>query len=339
MKGAPSHLAILNKLEDSLDFLDLASMTFAASIPLPSHPHELALSRDGRTLYASIYGDGVYGNNVNPGHQVFAIDVASMAIRQVIDVAPHRGPHAMAEAPDGRLWVTCDDSSEVIAVDPGSAAVAHAIGMGGHGGHFMVLSADGRTAYVSNKDTAHLSVVDASAHAVRATVPLAEGCEGLCLSPDGSRLYVMSHMGSPLPNPGRPRELSFYVVDTASLRVVQQVPLPTLPAIALDADRESRISATPDGLYLLVTAFRWNSVVVLDAATLAIRHTILVDAEPMNVAYRSDEPGIAYIANHGAGIMSRLDVAAGRVTDRILSTPAGRPGRPEHLAFVQRHVR
>ena len=53
-----THLAILNKLDDSLDWLDLAAMTFSDAIPLPPHPHELALSRDGRTLYASIYATG-----------------------------------------------------------------------------------------------------------------------------------------------------------------------------------------------------------------------------------------------------------------------------------------
>lgn len=329
-----SHLAILNKLDDSLDFLELATMRFSGSVALPAHPHELALSRDELTLYASIYGDGVYGNNVHPGHQVFLIDVATRAIRKTLDLAPHRGPHAMAEHPDGTLWVTCDDSGEVVVVDPGTGAILDAIHMGGHGGHFMVMSEDGATAYVSNKDTAHLTVIDCASRSIKAKVPLDEGCEGLCLTPDERRLFVMSHMGSPLPNPQRPEHLSVYVIDTATLRVTDQIPLPTLPAIALDADHESRVSVSPDGARAIVTAFRWNTLVILDAGKLEILETLLVEAEPMNVAYRPDDPEAAYVANHGSGFVSRLDLVRLVVTDRWPSTPAGREGRPEHLQFV-----
>lgn len=329
-----THLAMLNKLEDSLDFLELVTMTITDSIALPPHPHELARSRDGTTLYASIYGDGVYGNNVRPGHQVFVIDVADRAIRRLIDLAPHRGPHAMAEHPGGLLWITCDDSAEVVLVNPADGRIADAIPLGYHGGHFMVMSGDGATAYVSNKDTDHLTVIDCAARRVRARVPLAEGGEGLCLTPDEGRLLVMSHMGSPLPNPGAPEELSIYEIDTETLAVTRQVALPGLPRIARDADRESRISVTPDGRFAIVTAFRWNTAVVLDAGTLEVRATLLVDPEPMNIAYRPGESGAAYIANHGNGIISRLDLETAAVTDRLPSTPAGRTGRPEHLMFV-----
>lgn len=329
-----THLAILNKLDDSLDWLNLATMTFADAIPLPPHPHELALSRDGRSLYASIYGDGVYGNNVHPGHEVFVIDVAERRVRRIVDVAPHRGPHAMAEDPAGLLWVTCDDSAEVIVVDPTTGVIAAAIAMDCHGGHFMRMTRDGATAYVSNKDTAHLTVIDCVSRTIRARVALDEGCEGLCFSPDESRLFVMSHMGSPLPNAGRAAHLSVYVIDTATLTITAQVPLPTLPEIALDADKESRVAITPDGCHAIVSAFRWNSLVVLDAHTLAIEKTLLVEAEPMNIAWRAEDATAAYVANHGTGFVSRLDLETLTISDRWPSTPVERKGRPEDLVFV-----
>ncbi|MBA2673530.1 hypothetical protein [Ramlibacter sp.] len=266
---------------------------------------------------------------------MFVIDVEARQVRRVLDLAPHRGPHAMAEDPDGKLWITCDDSSEVLVVDPATGAVAGVIDMDCHGGHFMCMSLDGSTAYVSNKDTAHLSVIDFASRTIRARVPLAEGGEGLCLSPDGTRLLVMSHMGSPLPNEGRPEHLSVYVIDTATLKLIQQVPLPTLPGIALDADKESRVAISPDGQWVLVSAFRWNSFVVLNAGTLAIEKTLLVEAEPMNFAWRSDDPAAAYVANHGAGCVSRLSLETLTVSDRWPSTPPGCKGRPEDLMFVR----
>jgi DNA-binding beta-propeller fold protein YncE len=232
------------------------------------------------------------------------------------------------------LWITCDDSGEVVLVNPATGVVEASIAMEGHGGHFMTMSANGATAYVSNKDTAYLTVIDGATRAIRGRVPLEEGCEGLCLTPSEDRLFVMSHMGSPLPNPGRPEQLSVYVIDTATSNVSAQVVLPTLPVIALDADKESRVSITPDGTLAIVTAFRWNSVVVLDATTLEIRKTLLVDSEPMNIAYRREDPTGAYIANHGTGLVSRLDLVSLAITDRWPSVPAGRAGRPEDLHFI-----
>ena len=329
-----SHLAILNKLDDFIDFLELSTMTFTDAIALPPHPHELALSRDGRSLYASIYGDGVYGNNVHPGHEVFVIDTETRATRNVIDLTPHRGPHAMSEHPDGSLWITCDESAELVIADPERGEVTGIISLDSHGGHFMTMTRDGATAYISNKDTDHLTVVDCRQRAIRGRVTLEEGGEGLCLTPDETRLLVMSHMGSPLPNPGAPEHLSVYVIDTATSSVTAQVPLPSLPRIALDADRESRVSVTPDGRFVIVAAFRWNALVVLDAATLEPKKTLLVEPEPMNFGYRASEPGTVYVANHGTGYVSRLDLATLSITARWPSTPAGRRGRPEHLQFI-----
>jgi len=85
-------LAILNKLEDSLDFLDMTTRRFLGAVALPPHPHELVLSPDRKTAYASIYGDGVYGNNVHPGHEIVVIDLIMMKSTGAIDPRPDFAP-------------------------------------------------------------------------------------------------------------------------------------------------------------------------------------------------------------------------------------------------------
>lgn len=190
-------------------------------------------------------------------------------------------------------------------------------------------------AYVSNKDTAFLSVIDTATRRVSGCIEVPEGSEGIALSPDGSRLYAMSHMGSPLPNKHRPAGLSVYVIDTATDTVVQQVALPDLPEKPMDVDPESRICATPDGKYLLVSAFKWNAVVVIDAATLIPIKTLLVEAEPMYFDFDPSEPDVAYVANHGAGRVTRIDLASLSVAESFLSAPPPRAGRPEDIAFYR----
>ena len=326
-------LAMLNKLEDSIDFLDMSTRRFVGAVPLPPHPHELVLSPDRKTAYCSIYGDGVYGNNVNPGHEIVVIDLAAMKSMGSIDTHPYSGPHSMAVDPDGMLFVTCDMSNATLVIDPQKRRIVEAIEMPSHGGHFLTMTKDGARAYVSNKDTAFLSVIDTAARRVSGRIEVPEGSEGIALSPDGKQLYAMSHMGSPLPNKDHPTGLSFYVIDTATDRVVRQVALPDLPDKPMEVDPESRICATPDGKYLLVSAFKWNAVVIVDAATLTPIKTLLVEKEPMNFAFVPDEPAIAYVANHGAGHVSRIDLQSLSVAESFLSAPPPRTGRPESIAF------
>lgn len=326
-------LAILNKLEDSIDFLDMKARRFLGAVSLPPHPHELVLSADRKTAYASIYGDGVYGNNVHPGHEIVVIDLVTMKSAGVIDTRPYSGPHGMAIHPDGALFVTCDKSNATLVVDPQSRRIIEAIEMPSHGGHFLTMTADGAKVYVSNKDTAFLSVIDTAARRVCGRVEVPEGSEGIALLPDGKRLYAMSHMGSPLPNKDRPTSLSFYVIDTAADTVVRQVALPDLPELPIEVDHESRICSTPDGKYLLVSAFKWNTVSIVDAATLTPIKTLVVEAEPMNFDFPPDEADVAFVANHRAGRVSQIALKSLRVSESFLSAPPPRTGRPESIAF------
>lgn|GEM_PF-332181 len=327
--------AILNKIEDSIDFLDMKTRRFLGAISLPPHPHELVLSPDGQTAYASIYGDGVYGNNVHPGHEVVVVDLAAMTSIGAIDLHPYSGPHGMAIHPDGSLFVTCDKSNATLVVDPQSGRIIEAIEMPSHGGHFLTMAADGAKAYVSNKDTAFLSVIDTAARWVCGRVDVPEGSEGIALSPDGTQLYAMSHMGSPLPNKDQPTSLSFYVIDTATDTVVQQVALPDLPELPIEVDHESRICSTPNGKYLLVSAFKWNAVVIIDAATLTPVKTLVVEAEPMNFDFSPDQADMAFVANHRAGRVSRIDLKSLRIAESFLSASSPRTGRPESIAFYR----
>ena len=328
-------LVILNKLEDTFDFFDIKTRQFVGSVAVPAHPHEMALSADGRFAYASIYGDGVYGNNVHPGHEIAVADLVTMQSLGTIDVHPYLGPHGIAVHPDGSLWVTCDESNVVVVIDPHQRSVVEVVEMGTHGGHFIAMTVDGSKAYVSNKDTSFLNVIDTRGRRVAKRIDVTDGGEGLSLSPDGTRLYVMSHMGSPLPNPNRPRTLAFYVIDAVKDTLLQTVELPNLPELPLEVDKESRIRVTLDGKYLLISAFKWNTLSIVDAATLQSLKTLIVGAGPMNFAFPPDEPSTVYLTNHGAGEVSKIDLKEFSVVQTFPSTPAPRRGKPESLAFYQ----
>ena len=59
----------------------------------------------------------------------------------------------------------------------------------------------------------------------------------------------------------------------------------------------------------------------------------MVEAEPMHFDFTPDQPDMAFVANHRAGRISRIDLKTLRVAESFLSAPPPRTGRPESLAF------
>jgi hypothetical protein len=55
----------------------------------PANPHDFVLSADHKTAYVPIYGDGVYGNNPHPAHEVQIVDLVARKPAGTIDVSPY----------------------------------------------------------------------------------------------------------------------------------------------------------------------------------------------------------------------------------------------------------
>ena len=43
---------------------------------MPASTHEMILSPDGRKVFASVYGGGIFGKNSNPDRRIAVIDLA-----------------------------------------------------------------------------------------------------------------------------------------------------------------------------------------------------------------------------------------------------------------------
>lgn len=322
-------LVVVNKLGDTINFFDAANSRLKGSLKLPANPHEIVIASDGRTAYVSIYGDGIYGNNTHPGHQIAVLDLASRQVTGMIDISPYQAPHGLAFDAQGNLWATCDKSNAVIVVDPKQRRVIGAVPTGTHGTHWIVMSPDGRTAYTSNKDTDYLCVIDTVSRRVTRSIPAADGTEGICLSPDGTLLYAFSHMGSGLPQAVTPAALLVFNTATGSLQ--RRVPLLKLGTIDFFADHEGRVRVSPDGRYILVAAFNWNKAVVLPA-DLSAQKMLEAGAGPMGFAFPPDAPGHAYVANSNAGTISIIDLSSATIIGTFASGDVPGTG-PETMEF------
>ena len=63
-----------------------ATLAMTATLDMPGSTHEIALSLDGRTAYASVYGDGVFAKRINPDRRIVVIDLPSKSLTRVIDL-------------------------------------------------------------------------------------------------------------------------------------------------------------------------------------------------------------------------------------------------------------
>src|SRR5450432_3319756 len=70
-------LMLIDKVGAHIRFLDPATFKEIANIEVSVNPHDLAISPDHKTAYVPIYGDGVYGRNPHPGHEIAIIDLTN----------------------------------------------------------------------------------------------------------------------------------------------------------------------------------------------------------------------------------------------------------------------
>jgi YVTN family beta-propeller protein len=284
-------LFMVDKLGAHLRFFDPNTFKEISSIETPPNPHDFTLSADHSIAYVPIYGDGVYGRNLHPGHEIEIVDLAARKIIGTIDVAPYRAPHGIQIDSKGLLYVTCDLDRKVLVVDPKKRAVLDAIDNEGTG-HWDALLPDGSKIYVTNKtDRPFVSVIDVRARKLIAKVPAPGGTEGIAISPDGRTVIAMDHTDPFL-----------IVIDPKTDKVLDRVPLKD------NSKGAYKLYFSPDGKRLLTMNMTEKSINVFDAANLRGEQRVLqVGKDPMGIAFSADAK-TALVANHGDGSVSVIDL-------------------------------
>jgi YVTN family beta-propeller protein len=192
-------------LGQTLSAVDLLRGGVIKTIPLPAEPYTCLLSRDGRTVYVSLWG----------GSKVLLFDAATLESRGEIAVGEH--PNAMALSRDGaRLFVACANTNAVWAVDLPAGTAREQIGIAlfpgappGSTPNALDLSPDGKTLLVANADNNTVAVVDIEdpgRSEVEGFVPTGWYPTAVRFSGDGKRILVLSGKGlTSMANPRGPQ--------------------------------------------------------------------------------------------------------------------------------------
>ena len=307
-------LIAVDKIANALRFYDPETLEERRAVASPEKTvHQLAVAPDRKTAYVPLYGDGIYGANRSPNNKIMVVDLARQAIADIFDIGPFQAPHGMAATRDGRLWVACDVSNVLLLINPARRAVEACCENPGRGPHQLALLPDETKLYLSNKASG-LSVFDLQRRAFCGMIAIGNpdiahgngsGSEDLTVTADGARLLVVDNHRSDL-----------RVIDTATDREIDRVPLAGHPPTHPRRSRLAKPLLSPDGRHLVVTSYATGLAWILDTADYRSQRIVPVAKGPIGIAFAPDSV-TAIVASHDSGVLTRIDLAAGRVLDAV----------------------
>ena len=210
-------------------------------------PHEMALSKDGKQIFATLYGVDYYNEDAEGGRAIDIIDVNSREKVGQIELGKFRRPHGIAVGKQtGQLYVTCDRPAALLVIDPAGRTVTAAIELANPKGlpHMVQVSPDEKRAFVANAGAESVSVIDLEARKELKQIPIGGVPMGMALTTDGSTLFATN----------RPAD-GVAVIDAKEGVLKRIIEITGNPA---------RAHLTPDGKWLLVSLIASGEVAVVD---------------------------------------------------------------------------
>jgi DNA-binding beta-propeller fold protein YncE len=284
-------LLLIDKLGGTIRFFDPATFKERSSIKVATNPHDFALTADRKTAYVPLYGDGIYGRNPNPGHEVLIVDMDTMKVTGSVDVSPYRAPHGIQLDSSGTVYVTSDLDRKLIVIDPKTRKMTKAIDTEGTT-HWIGILPNGSKIYATNKsDPPFITVVDVNNGKIASRIQVPGGTQGIAVAPDGKQVIVMASA-----------EPTALVIDPATDTIVDRVTLKD------QKGGSYKVYFSPDGKYMLTMNLGSTLVNIFDARNLhAPQRTATVGKDPMGMAFSADGKTVL-VANHGDGTVSVIDL-------------------------------
>ena len=299
-EAAHSRVFVANESSNSVTVIDADSFQVVGTVDARNHAtHDLAVSRDGRWLFATNLASG----------RVSAIN--TRALETVASIATGDRAHVVTLTNDNRqAWVANIGENTISIVDTTSFRILGTIAVG-KGPTGLTFSRDGRFAYVSNQGDKTVEIIDTSTLKVIKAIPVGTNPHFLVLGPDGriwgtntggTDIYVIDpvtqdKIASINVGPA-PQQIAFgfkglqgpnaYVTvaglnrvvvvsaDPKNLRILEQIDV---------GQRPNGISGNREGTRLFVVHEVSNDLKVIDTGSSSVLATVPVGRKPIRVVY------------------------------------------------------
>ena len=296
---------VANLRSDFVSVIDTTTNVVVQQIPVGFGQFGIDVSPDGTRAYATLMDSSdLVSDPWGRVGSVAVIDtVAGSVLTTIHNVAPYLAD--VTVSPRGDIVLLTDHFNNVVRVlSTANNSIVASIPVGSAPDQ-VAFSPDGRLAYVSNILSWTVSVIDTATLTVVTTIGgVGAGANTVCVSPDGSRVYVGSHWNG------------VSVIDTSSNTVIANLPLnsPNGPVVAM--------ALTPDGTKLYVTDRHHssqtpNNVWVVDTATNSVEARIAVDAGFDGGLVVSPDGAVVYASAATNNTVLAIDTATNQIITAI----------------------
>lgn len=302
-------LIVLNKSEGTASLINLEDGKVKATIPTGEGPHEVAISKDGKTAVVTNYGANTAGTTLT------VIDIAGKKATKTISLENYKRPHGIEFMQDNQVLVTAEDNKALLIVDVASGEIVSNISTGQSGSHMVAFSPKHDMAFVPNMGSGSVSIIDLNKGQLMKNIKTGAGAEGIAIAPAQKELWVTNRENN-----------TISVININTLEISEELKSKDFPI---------RIKFTPDGKYALVSNARSGDVKVFSAGKKELIHTISMsiseeelkeggllgnefENSPVPVGILINPSGkFAYVANTNADIITVIDLKNFEIVSRL----------------------
>lgn len=299
--GLTGTVIVTNKTPATATIVDVASGTTLASLPTGNGPHEIVISRDGRTAVVTDYGTGP-----QPGSSLTIIDVRALKVIHRLALGEYRRPHGIVFLPgDSLVAVTVEASRAVLVVNIRAMTVVKAVPTEKNGSHMVGVAADGVRAWTGDIGSNTVTELDLSTGRALRSIDVPAQPEAINVTADGSEAWVGSNAT------GR-----VSVVDTRSGAVTTAAEGFSWPY---------RVLFSPDATLVLMPDYRGESLRFVERATRReIGRMAFTGGGPQGITFTTDGRR-ALLSLSAQGKVVAIDVATRSVVGELAvgETPDG----------------
>lgn len=302
--GLRGTLIVTNKGPATATIVDVATGATLKTLPTGNGPHEIVVSRDGRTAVVTDYGTGPA-----PGSTLTVVDVAGLSVARTIPLGTYTRPHGIVFLPgDSLVAVTSEAARAVVVVHVRTGEIVKVAATEKNGSHMVGVAADGVRAWTGDMGSNTVTELDLREGRAVRSIAVPTTPEAINVTADGSEAWVGSNatgrvsvvdarsgtvttVAEGLAWPYRvlfsPDSRLAFIPDYRGeeLRFLDRATKQELGRLPLKGAGPQGITITPDGRHLLLSLSAQARVAIIDVASRSVLGHLAVGETPDGVAY------------------------------------------------------